>query len=399
MPSTGSTRTARPLANRRILVTDGEGKPALAALRSLARAGAVVDVLAQTPWAVSFASRYCAEQIVTAPEDDAQAWVECVAKVVRERGYDAMLLCGDAAAAHVSEHRELFEPHVKVLLPSKESVRTALNKASTLKLARQLGVPVPLTAFPADSSELERVAAGLEYPVVVKGTQGSGSSRVRYAASPQELVQRHREIAQMIPDGEPPLVQEQVRGEGVAYAGLFRDGVALAGFMWRRLKEFPASGGPSAVAQSIVDRDLAGHAQKLLGALSWTGVAMVEFKRDHRDGTPRLMEINPRLWGSVELTMRCGLDLPRLYAQACLGQFPGDPGYECGRRMSFLFPNALLLASASIADGARLLADMVLPRSSFDVCLDDLRTLPRQLSATFNRLREAVGQTPAAVVP
>lgn len=380
-------------------MTDGEGKPALAALRSLARAGAVVDVLAQTPWAVSFASRYCAEQIVTAPEDNALEWVECVAKVVHERAYDAMLLCGDAAAEHVSEHRELFQPHVKVLLPSKQAVRTALNKASTLTLARQLGIPIPQTACPADTVELERIAEGLEYPVVVKGTQGSGSSRVRYAASPHELVQHYREIAAMIPRGDPPLVQELVRGEGVAYAGLFRDGVALASFMWRRVKEYPASGGPSAVAQSIADAELAAHAQKLLGALNWTGLAMVEFKRDHRDGTPRLMEINPRLWGSVELTMRCGLDLPHLYAEACLGRFPNNPGYECGRRMSFLFPNALLLASASAADGARLLADLVLPRSSFDVCLDDLHTLPRQLSATLNRFREGLGKAPTVVAP
>ena len=59
---------------------------------------------------------------------------------------------------------------------------------------------------------------------------------------------------------------------------------------------------------------------------------MLEFKRD-ATGLPRLIEINPRFWGSLELAIRCGVDFPRLYVAACLGQ-PFDPvlTYAIGRR-------------------------------------------------------------------
>jgi len=33
-------------------------------------------------------------------------------------------------------------------------------------------------------------------------------------------------------------------------------------------------------------------------SLDWHGVAMVEFWIDSRDGKPKLMEINPRFWGT-----------------------------------------------------------------------------------------------------
>ena len=54
-------------------------------------------------------------------------------------------------------------------------------------------------------------------------------------------------------------------------------------------------------------------------ALNWKGIAMVEWKVDPRDGRPKLMEVNPRFWGSLELAVRSGVDFPVLYAQAAAG--------------------------------------------------------------------------------
>ena len=41
-----------------------------------------------------------------------------------------------------------------------------------------------------------------------------------------------------------------------------------------------------------------------------TGLSQVEFKRDPRDGSFRLMEVNPRLWQWHGLASACGVDLP-----------------------------------------------------------------------------------------
>jgi len=60
------------------------------------------------------------------------------------------------------------------------------------------------------------------------------------------------------------------------------------------------TGGPSTVAESIYDEELKRQGLLLLEALNWHGVAMVEFKKDSRDNEFKLMEINPKFWGSLD---------------------------------------------------------------------------------------------------
>ena len=67
--------------------------------------------------------------------------------------------------------------------------------------------------------------------------------------------------------------------------------------MHRRLREYPVTGGPSALAESIYDPMLMEQGLKLLDNLQWHGVAMVEFKKDERTGRYVLMEINPKFCG------------------------------------------------------------------------------------------------------
>ena len=39
---------------------------------------------------------------------------------------------------------------------------------------------------------------------------------------------------------------------------------------------------------------------------------MVEFKLDARDGVAKLMEINGRFWGSLQLAVDAGVDFPAI---------------------------------------------------------------------------------------
>jgi len=44
--------------------------------------------------------------------------------------------------------------------------------------------------------------------------------------------------------------------------------------------------------------------------MKWSGVGMVEFRIDERDGSLKLMEVNPRFWGSLQLSILSGVDFP-----------------------------------------------------------------------------------------
>jgi predicted ATP-grasp superfamily ATP-dependent carboligase len=60
-------------------------------------------------------------------------------------------------------------------------------------------------------------------------------------------------------------------------------------------------------------------ARTILDHIAWHGVAMVEFKVS-ADGTPYLMEINGRFWGSLQLAIDAGVDFPWMLYQLATGQ-------------------------------------------------------------------------------
>lgn len=61
-----------------------------------------------------------------------------------------------------------------------------------------------------------------------------------------------------------------------------------------------------------VDQRMLEYSEKLLRLLNWSGVAEAEFKIDPNDKLPKLIEINGRLSGYVQLAIDCGVDFPYL---------------------------------------------------------------------------------------
>ena len=75
-------------------------------------------------------------------------------------------------------------------------------------------------------------------------------------------------------------------------------------------------------AESIaLDTELVAQSEALLDQFGWQGVAMVEFKREETTGTPYLMEINGRFWGSLQLAISAGVDFPALLVALARGEF------------------------------------------------------------------------------
>jgi len=132
--------------------------------------------------------------------------------------------------------------------------------------------------------------------------------------------------------GYPTLIQERIVGPGMGLFVLCDHGHVVASFAHRRHREKPPSGGASVLSESVaVDQTLLEHARRLLGPLGWHGVAMLEYKRDHRSGREFLLEINGRFWGSLQLAIDAGVDFPYLACLLALGTLTdGDRPYRLG---------------------------------------------------------------------
>ena len=105
------------------------------------------------------------------------------------------------------------------------------------------------------------------------------------------------------------MLQEFAPGEGFGIEVLLDAGAPRLIFAHRRLKEYPASGGVSVIAESVTPPPaLVERALRLLRHIGWTGIAMVEFRWQQAMERATLMEINGRFWGSMALSQACGVD-------------------------------------------------------------------------------------------
>ncbi len=110
----------------------------------------------------------------------------------------------------------------------------------------------------------------------------------------------------------------------------------------KEFNEFPITGGASTLAKSTYSSDLREMGDKLLSALNWHGVAMVEFKRDSSTGQLKLMEINPKFWGSFELSYKAGINFAYLAYLVALQQETPDSSYKNDIYFRWTIPHDLV---------------------------------------------------------
>jgi predicted ATP-grasp superfamily ATP-dependent carboligase len=347
---------------RRAVVTDGDERAALAAVRSLGSAGWHVVVASQRRRSLAAASRHATGEVVVPPPlGDPEGFRGAVAALVQRERPALLLPVSEAALLALGADRTPFAP-ATVPFPSLEVIRRAADKVEVARLAGALGIGVPDTLIldaPRALSPAE--LASLVFPVVLKPGRSvrpddapGGKFTVSYAADADQLAAR---LAALPPAAFPLLLQRRVVGPGAGVFLLVDGGEILAAFAHRRVRERPPSGGVSVCRESVaLDPELRAAALRLLRALEWRGVAMVEFKIDEATGTPYVMEVNPRLWGSLQLAIDAGVDFPVLLAEWALGRrLPAPPDYRVGVRSRWLWGEAdhvLARVRAAFREGA-----------------------------------------------
>lgn len=285
------------------------------------------------------ASRYCSERFVYPdPVQDSVGFFETLIRMVREQKVDVVLPVTEITTSLVVENRNEIERYSRVPFPVAATFNRAANKVEVLALAQKLSIPIPTGVVLTRPGERPQWLEGLCFPVVVKphrsriavnGTWRSTS--VTYAENETEL---DAILAAKDPSEYPILLQQRIVGPGVGVFMCYQRGKLVAQFSHRRLREKPPSGGVSVLCESApVSPQAKQYAQALLDALGWEGVAMVEFKVDQADQSLRLMEINGRFWGSLQLAIDAGVDFPALLVQT-LADEPMSPrdAYRIGVR-------------------------------------------------------------------
>lgn len=292
----------------KVLVTDASYKHTLGAVRSLARAGYYVECIGAN-CELSALSKYARRAPMFKTSFSNEGFKQFLA-FLSQQPYDVLLPIGGHSVGLVSKHITAFQSLCRVPLASPELIAIAFDKLATIELARNLGIKYPRTWL------IEENRPSISFPLVIKRR----NELHRY--QPPKYVHNMSELKLILNKwhGPSPIMQEYIEGEGQGFFALYQNGKCKRVFMHRRIREVPPSGGASCCAESIFERDLLEQGMKVLDALNWHGVAMVEFKRAPISGELYLMEINPKFWGSLDLALCAGVNFPALAVQVALDE-------------------------------------------------------------------------------
>ncbi len=316
----------------KVLVLGSDTRAFLAVVRSLGRRGLEVHAAWCSPDSPARRSRYLRavhELPPFSPEDP--TWKEALLRLAERERFELLIPCEDPTLLPLRAHRREFEAVVRLAIPGEEACAVVFDKIRSHELAQALGIPVPRSRVVARLEDLGSL--DLQAPVVLKP---------RSTFAYPDLAQRRS--VRTFPDlaaleafaaqaglPEPVLLQEFFPGVGVGVEALAEGGELLLVFQHERVHE-PLRGGGSSYRRSVpVDPELLEAVRKLLGALRYTGVAMVEFRRNPRTGQWVFLEINGRFWGSLPLAVASGADFPyALYHLLVHGKRQFPQGYRVG---------------------------------------------------------------------
>jgi D-aspartate ligase len=236
----------------------------------------------------------------------------------------------DATLLFVSRNRDRLARGFRFAIPAADLVEDLVDKARFHALAERLGLPVPRTV--RCSSQALDDDHGLRFPLVVKPVSRHGGAWARVEDGKAAHVQDRSALAALgarLADASIDLlVQEVVPGPEsrvVSYHVYVDEQGRVAGeFTGRKLRTYPRSYGFSTAITITDDAELRALGRRITLGLELRGVAKLDFKRGP-DGTPKLLEVNPRfnLWHHAGAL--AGVNLPALVYDRLLGRPAAPP--------------------------------------------------------------------------
>jgi predicted ATP-grasp superfamily ATP-dependent carboligase len=399
-------RANRTATSLDVLLLDGEFRQSLATLRVLTRAGLRVGAAASTSeawWAPTIHSRFCEFRAsVPDPGEGASAYADGVLELLDQHPSRMLLPASDGTIQALRLRRSEVEARTALPLASEAALDIAISKTRTLELAAEVGLTVPQSFAVEDESDLIAALKQVGLPAVLKPFESwveRDGRGVRLSPNIVKSFDQARELFEQVLElGGQALIQPFLPGTREAVTVFYADGQVWARMAQRSHREWPVLGGASVLCESIeLLPDITADAERLVRAIDLEGCSMVEFRRD-REGRAVLMEVNPRLGGSLSLAIAAGVNFPALlYDWKVNDRLWSITDYHVGKRLRWLAGDIWNLKCTFEMQGhpdvanplqatAKFLGDFVRPGNALDVVeLDDMRPAFAELNKMLIR--------------
>lgn len=333
-PTIVRDRGSRSSSSRgvRVLVTGGEFTGALAAVRALAAARYEPWVAASDLGAYAARSR-AAFGVIRVPSsaDDPDGFIEKLRSASEARHFSAMVAGSERDLLAIARCRQRLGD-LAMGTPERATVLAITSKSTVNRTASEVGLKIP----PTVETDRDGLSNGSSFPgpLVVKPMrselESTGGGLMHLTP---HRVNTPAEMGRLVPTliGDRWLIQPCIEGKLGAICGVAWQGTVVSAVHQVTERIWPTDIGISAYARTVPrDQELEAGVARLVSALGWSGIFQAQFIHTERGSF--LIDLNPRIYGSLALAIAAGVNLPAILVALLAGETVHASPYRVGVR-------------------------------------------------------------------
>ena len=282
-----------------------------------------------------FRSRYGRSYLCPNPDLEYAEWVAYMRSLSRDLGARPVIVpAADIFVSALGRSAQDLAAHY-TFSPASVAVQARLvTKEQQYALAAKAGFPCPLTSYIESRDGLDKFCAEARFPCLLKPL-----SHREWETLPPENPLHGKKVATADTAAELRalyLHAESLRPRAIAqeiivgaddlkfcYLSVYgSDGERLGYCVVRELRSYPIQFGSASIVEPVVDDEIAGLCDRFLREIGYVGLCEIEVKRDARDGSVRLIEVNPRVSGTGDCSIYTGVDVGWLHYLDLIGKSP-----------------------------------------------------------------------------
>lgn len=318
----------------RVLILEGYARQSLPMIKAFNKLGCEVTALCSSKLDVAYASKYTHHKILgICDRDRVDETTQQVRELLKSGNYDIVVPLVDFSASLLSNNKEEFSMYAKVASNDATVYEIAGDKQKTMEVCMRQDIPCPITISNANSLE-DVINSDIKYPIVMKPRVGYGAIGFKKINNADELKETFNKIDEAV---KYYVFQEYIPQTDLQYeCAMFIDdnNEVKTSLVFSKNRWFPINGGSSTLNITVDRPDIIENCTRLLKEINWRGPADIDLIQDPRDNTAKIMEINPRVSGSVKIAFIAGTDQARQILELAYGsEVSKYDTYEIGRRL------------------------------------------------------------------
>ncbi|MEM5782503.1 MAG: ATP-grasp domain-containing protein, partial [Candidatus Aenigmatarchaeota archaeon] len=289
-----------------------------------------------------------ADKYYIVPPGDSPNYIKIIKKIVKKEKIDVILPLTTNELLPLSKHKDEIEKlNTKVLVSEYDNLIVAINKAKTYKVLSSKKIPTPKFRLVHSLKDLIKAIKNLGYPnnpVCIKPPISHGSIGLRiinpkinrfelyFKYKPDNIFTTYEEILSIFKEVKkfPELiVMEYLPGDEYSVDILAYKGKSLVIVPRSRLT---TRAGITDIGIVVFNKELIKVSERIIKTLNLSYNINIQFKYSS-ENKPMIIEINPRVSGTIVACTGAGVNLPYLAIKLALGEKFEIPKIKYGTKI------------------------------------------------------------------